>query len=661
MSNDTSHRLHLDYETASDLNLKQVGAYKYAADPSTRVLMLGWALDDEPVALWQPRCEEMPTSLMCSLEDNTVVKHAYNAPFERLITRHCLGVEVPYSQWRCTLIESYYLGFAGSLDQVLRAIGLEPKDARGNRLISLFCTPAPKSHKADWYDWDNKPLEWQEFCQYCLQDVHVERQLGHWLRQFPAMPSWDWDQWFLDQSINDRGVVMDLSLAHSAIEMWDTERQRLTTALEELTGLSKVTREPFLRWVKETTGFELESTRKDYLAALLSKGDLLEEVRPQMELWAQKEGKATSKYLSILHATGEGSRARGMFQYKGASRTDRVSGRVIQLQNLKKPFVPLGGIESLVSAIKSRDPQLLKLLYPQSVSEALGGAVRHAITASPGHSLVVCDLASVESVILGWIAQCPLIDQTFRSGRDSYKMFASRYFGIRYEDVTKDQRGFSKPPVLGCGFMLGWRGLVAYAEGYGVKMEKEQAQLAVNTFRGMYPEIPKFWSEIYNMVKAVVLTGVAVEKYRLSVERDNDFLRIWLPSGRALSYYKPEIQRKEAPWSTSEKPAFVNNFCYMGLDDKHQWTRIFAHAGGVTENIVQSIAGDLLWHGITNANASGLPVVVHVHDEIVVEVPDERAAEGVETLRACMMAPPAWALGLWIGAEGFITKRYSKN
>jgi len=658
---DFAHRLHLDYETASEVNLKQAGAYKYAADSSTRILMLGWALDDEPVSLWQPHAEPLPDRLQRALTSPIVGKHAYNAAFERLITRHCLSIEVPVDQWRCTMVESYYLGFAGKLNHVLKAVGLEQKDDRGNRLINMFCSPAPKNHKADWYNWETRPQDWHDFCQYCIQDVHVERQLWHWLHRYPTMHRWDWGQWHMDQAINDRGVPMDVDMAKSAIEIWDAEKQLLTEELCELTGLAKVTRGPFLEWVKDNTGVELEGTRKDYLESLLLKGDLPEEIRPHISLWMQKEGKATSKYTAIINATGESSRARGMFQYKGASRTDRVGGRIIQLQNLKRPFASVSEIPNLVDAIKFADPQFLKILYEPSVSEVLGGAIRHAISASPGHTFAVCDLSSVESVVLGWVADCPHIDQTFREGKDSYKMFASKYYNIKYEEVTKEQRGFSKPPVLGCGFMLGWRGLMAYADGYGVEMSERQAKLAVDTFRNMYPEIPKFWNWVYGAVKYVTMIGGSYEGYRLRIERDQDFLRIWLPSGRALSYFRPTVKTKDAPWSTPAKPATVDNFCYMGMNDKNQWVEISAHAGGVTENIVQSIAGDLLWNGITNATEEGLPVILHVHDEIAVEVPDKFAQMALDRLEHCMTKQPEWAQDMWIGAAGFLTKRYTKG
>ena len=818
-------RLHLDYETASELDIKKCGAYKYARHPSTRVLMLGWAIDDGPVQLWLPHLSPMPLELRDYLEDPKIIKRAYNAAFERLITKHCLDIEVPIEQWRCTMVMSYYLGFAGKLTQVLNAVGLEDKDKRGYALINTFCKPAPKNHKADWYNWENKPQEWQEFCEYCIQDVVVERQLYHWLCQFPQMHDWDWEQWFLDQRINDRGVPMDTDMAYAAIEIWDQEKANLTQELMDMTGLPKVTRDPFKKWIKDHTGVELDNLRKDYLATLLKKGGLPDEVRPFIELWAQKEGKATSKYMAVINGTGDDGRARGMFQYKGASRTDRVGGRLIQLQNLKRPFVNDAGIQGLVDAIKCVDPKFLNMLYPKSVSEILGGSIRHVIVAPENKTFAIADLSSIESVVLGWIAQCPAIDETFRSGRDSYKMFAVEYYGIEYEEVTKAQRSFSKPPVLGCfaedtlvltdkgylpivyvekrhkvwdgiefvehdgvvdqgeketirdygvsatpdhkflvgedeweefqylseldaeiavalaeldmpeveqqeiipirtytgtgftrtfdilnagprsrftiltdrgpmivhncGYMLGWKGLIAYAEGYGVDMTKDQAKTAVDTFRGMYPEIPQFWKWIYDAVKHVTRTGVSVEGYRLVIERDKYFLRIWLPSGRALSYFLPEVKERVAPWRnmTSQAgeveyedfkaqgwsdeqlvehgymkpPQLIANFSYMGMNDKNMWTRIYAHAGLITENIVQSVAGDILWSGLVNADREGLESVIHVHDEIVAQTDITCADQTLSRLQQCMVTQPEWAKDMWLGADGFITNRYTKD
>jgi len=650
-------RLHLDYETKSELNLKAVGAYKYAAHPSTEILMLGWGFDDDEPQLWQPHEGPMPRELEEGIRSD-INKHAFNAAFERLISRHCLGIEVPYHQWRCTMVEAFYLGFAGTMDKMLEAIGLEKKHKRGGQLINMFCTPAPKNHKALWYDRYNRPVEWEEFGGYCRQDVKVERQLWYFLQKFPKMHDWDQRQWCIDQKINDRGVPMDLSMANAALGLWDEEKRQLTEEMAELTRLPKVTRGPFLEYLDSTFDVKLDNLTKDYLAMLIKKGELPQEAGHLVSLWAQKEAKAVSKYAAVANATGDDGRARGMFQYKGASRTDRAGGRVIQLQNLKRPFVKPQGIQPLVDAIKTKDPQFLNMLYGKAVSDILGGAIRHVIEAPKGRSFAVSDLSSIESVVLGWVAMCPLIDETFRSGRDSYKVFAAKYYGIPYDDITKQQRTFSKPPVLGAGYMLGWKGLILYAEGMGVIMSEEEARRAITTFRGMYPEIVAFWDWIYKAIKYTTKTSKSCSGYRMDIERDKDFLRIWLPSGRALSYYSPECRMMPAPWDRTKQ---IENFTYMGMNDSAQWIRISAHAGGVTENIVQSLAGDILWSGISNADDAGLEVVLHVHDEIGAECDDDKADDTLATLTRCMVEKRPWNQDMWLGADGFITKRYTKD
>jgi len=436
----------------------------------------------------------------------------------------------------------------------------------------------------------------------------------------------------------------------------------------------------------------LESLRKDYLENLVKEVDPFSDAQPALQLWMQKEGKAVSKYTSAANGTGDDGRARGMFQYKGAGRTDRSSGRRLQLQNLRRPISEtFQEIDNVVAAIKLRHAPMLRFLYKEKVSDTIGAAVRHMIHAQPGNTFVVADLASIESVVLGWVADCKPIDTLFRAGQDSYKVFASEYYGIPYDEVTKKQRTFCKPPVLGAGFMLGWKGLIKYAEGMGTTMTAKEAKKAIKTFREMYPEIKAFWYWIYDAVKTVTLTGEEVSGHRLRIERDEDFLRIWLPSGRALSYYKPEFREKVAPWAEHvmtekagdvpydsfigqgwtdetlveheymEPLVMVDNFCYMGQSDSNQWVRIFAHAGGVTENIVQSIAGDLLWNGNMNANAAGLPIILHVHDETAAEVARREAERALKVLIEGMTRQPAWAKDMWLGAAGYINDRYTKD
>jgi DNA polymerase len=690
-----TRRLHLDFETYSECDLKSAGVHRYAEDPSTEVLMLGWAFDDEPEQLWHPFEGQLPERLVAGLRDPSTAKTAFNATFERLIMKHVLGIYVPVGQWRCTMVCAYYLGFTGGLDAVLSQSALNyTKDPRGQRLIQLFCKPAPRNHKVDRYTRENRPEDFADFGQYCKTDVRVERELLLWLAQYPMMHEWDWQRYTLDQRINDRGIYLDRSMAAGALEAWEAERKALTQKLKDLSGLSKVTREPFKEWLA-SHGFFADTMGKDDMAASLKQHDWHDDVREAVGLWIEKEGKAATKYASMMKGMGDDQRARGMFQFKGASRTDRTAGRRIQLQNLRRSFAKPAQIGTLVSAVRTAVPGIIEDVAGMGVSAALGGSVRHALQAPPGRTLVVYDLTSIESVVLGWLTYCHAIDQTFRSGRDTYKVFGSAYYNVAYEDVTKEQRSFSKPPVLGCGYMLGWKGLIAYAEGYGVAMDEESARRAVSTFRDMYPEIPQFWNWIYEAVKYTILTGNPLEGYRLRIERDQDFLRIWLPSGRALSYYQPNVSRRPAPWA-EPKPAFkdgcvytvdqlraeffdkddqwlsdngwimidrwVDNVSYMGTDLKTtQWKRVYAHAGLFTENIVQSMAMDILFDGITRSEAEGIEIVLQVHDELGAESDLAQAAHVAERLKQHMSTPPSWAPDMWLGADGYISPYYMKD
>lgn len=691
-----SHRLALDFETYSEAPLSKCGVHVYAQHPSTEVLMLAWAIDDGEVQQWLPHVTpRMPLELGLALADPQFAKIAFNAAFERLIFKHVLGLDIPTEQWRCTMVASYYLGFVGGLDAILGQTALNlSKDPRGRRLIHKFSKPAPKNHIASRYNWGNAPEEFQEFCEYNVQDVVVERQLMHWLARYPMMHEWDWHRYIIDQQINDRGVYCDTSMAAGAVDMWKAERERLKEEMGRVTGLPKVTRGPVLEWL-QSQGVTPATMAKDELTPLADADDTPPVVAQALRLWIAKEAKATSKYTAVLSGVCDDDRARGLFQFKGASRTDRTAGRRIQLQNLKRSVAGRPQqMDNLCAAIQTGSPLLLNQISGDSVSDALGYSIRHCFQAAPGESFIACDLTSIESVVLGWLTYCEGINSIFREGKDTYKPFAAQHFGVPYEAVTKAQRTFAKPSVLGCGYMLSWRGLLAYADAMGVTMGDEDAQSMVNTFRTMYHEVPAFWKWIDQAVKYVVTSGRPAEGYHLLLERDSDFLRIWLPSGRAISYYQPQVSRRVAPWSAVETPydfgnddpltsirakfpqlsdvelaqkgflkadKWLDNASYMGTLPNTQWGRVHVHPGHWTENIIQSIAYDILFHGIKRATDAGLPVVIQVHDEIVGEVPDGQAPASLATLQQCMTDKPAWASDMWLGAEGYISKRYKKD
>src|SRR5699024_1716559 len=376
------------------------------------------------------------------LRDPRFAKVAFNATFDRLIMKHVVYLEIPIEQWRCTMVSSYYLGFVGGLDMVLQQTGLQVrKDPRGGQLINMFSKPAPKNHHAERYTSRNRPAEWEEFKRYCHNDVHVERLLFNFISQYPTMHEWDWDRYYVDQVVNDRGAYADVAMAEGAFEIWETEKKRLAREIQDLSGLERVSRGPFLQLLNEW-GLDIDNTRKETLEGLLRDPELPEEMGRLISLWIEREGKAASKYAAVTRGACDDSRVRGMFQFKGASRTDRTAGRRLQLQNLKRSVASDEQIPYLVKAIGSGNAELLRMVAPEGVSSVLGTSIRHVIQAPPGRSLVSYDLSSIESVVLGWLVYSQDILETFRQGRDTYKVFAAEYFNLNYDSITREQRNF---------------------------------------------------------------------------------------------------------------------------------------------------------------------------------------------------------------------------
>ena len=352
---------------------------------------------------------------------------------------------------------------------------------------------------------------------------------------------------------------------------------------------------------------------------------------------------AASKFNALLARQTDG-RVTGSFLFAGASRTQRWSGRGLQLQNLKRP--PKGQDNDKV-AKSLLDGSFDHRYGGPGALEVLGGSIRAAIAARDGYSLVVRDLASIESRVLGWLSGDPATMAIFRTGRDSYKDFASRWFKVPYEEVTKEQRFLSKPPTLGCGYGLGAQGLVGYAAKMGVALELEQAQEAVGVFRGTYFKIPLLWRTVEAAFTAAV-PGHDSELAFLRFAREGDMVTVRLPSGRKLYYHKPEVDD--------------DGITYMGMDQyTHKWARLYTWGGKLVENLVQAIARDVLAHGMLLVDGYDLPIVLHVHDEIGCEVMNLVADAALDIMGECMDMVPEWAPGLLLASAGYTAKRYRKD
>lgn len=646
--------LSLDFETYSECDLKNCGVYQYFAHPSTELLMLAWAIDDNPVQLWSIAEGHMCLWVldMC-LSVSDVEIRAFNATFERLALRR-MGFDLPASRFRCTQAEAFGLSFSGSMDAVAEQFGLPiNKNPEGKALIRRFSVPQAKNAKVQRWTHENDPEGWERFKAYCVQDVEVERALARKLQPYAPFKR-EWDNYALDQKINDRGVPVDPDLIRAALDVNRENRELLMSELQDLTGLTNPnSNTQMLRWLN-AFGYDLPDMTKETIEALLPQTEGL--VREVLSKKQQLAKTSVSKFQAFKRASGEDNRVRGMFQFAGASRTRRWAGRLVQLQNLPRGGSVTKAPEAAAEHVKILPYSGLKLLYGDCQG-LLSDLIRPVITAPPWKELVVCDLSSIESRVLGWIADCQWINGVFASGLDTYKSFASSLFHKPYEEVTKKERNICKPPVLGCGFGLGWKGLIGYAEGMGVELTEEDSHSAVDLFRSECFEVVNFWDWCKTAVFYTTRTGNACKHpgRDLSTSAKGEFLMMNLPSGRSIAYHQPRIEMREAPWGD-----MIEAFTFMGKDRMTgKWGRQSASPGFLCENIVQALARDVLCEWMRRIDAIGFNLIGHVHDEVIVEAAEN--SNILPELIDLIKRPIDWAPGLILDAAGYTAKRYRKD
>jgi DNA polymerase len=628
--------IHLDFETRSAVDLPKEGLVRHTRDPSFQVLLTGFAWGDAPTMVG----EGPPPSK--TLAEPQVVLHAFNAPFERAVLRAC-GYDLPASRFSCTMAKAYSMGFSGGLAAVGAQVGLNAADLKaqsGTWLIKQFCTP-----RADgtFTQPSEAPADWALFKQYCGQDVTAERAIDRWLDQYNPGGWSPMEQaaWNLDQAVNDRGLPVDLELVENAQRLTDRFRLEDEARMARLTGgLSSGQTGKLLEWARDWgyTGNTLQAGEiREWLKDPFNPTEAAEVLQLRLDL----SQSATAKFTKIRMIQW-GGRVFNTLQFHGAGRTGRWAGRGLQLQNLKRPKVkhPEKAADLLCKA-----PEAFAALY---TLEDLGSLIRSAVKASDGKRLVVADLASIESRVLGWLAGCRALNAVFRDGRDPYKDFGSKWLNKAEADLTKAERNVCKPPALGCGYGLGPVGLVKYADSMGVPMTEHQAQSAVNAFRGGYPEIPGLWRRLGAAFNYATVIGEPSMVGPVTFERNGPFVTVRLPSGRRLWYHEPQVEEGQAS--------------YMGQDQyTGQWTRINTWGGKLTENLVQAIARDVLLEGLLAAERAGLTIVGHVHDEIICEEDVGNADDALRGLVDCMVRPIEWAPGLLLGAEGYVAERYRKG
>lgn len=655
------NKLWLDFETYSECDITKRGLYWHLEDPTTRPLIVTYAFDDGPVQIFEFESGGFPSDLGAALANPDVLLVAANTPFDRGILKYQLGIEVPWERCRDLFTLAYSMSFNGSLEAIGEQIGLSEDKAKikdGKRLIRKFCMPQPANRKIKHWDKNNDPDDWQAFREYALQDVETMRTIWNLLEPYGSTNDNTWREYAYTQRMNERGVPVDMELVDRAIELSEIRKEEILKELAHVTGLDNPNSPTQMKNWLGRHGFDMPNMQAATLdRAIESAGDVF--IKHVLSLYKAVGQTSIKKWHKVADMVSRDGTIKGMYTFIGASRTGRYASRGINIQNLKRP--PKGNMDELVEYIRRGNLEAIKWVFGEPM-DFLSKCIRGAITAPEGQKLVVSDLVSIESVLLGWLTNCRRISNIFAAGKDTYKDFATELFGVIYEAVTKDQRTFSKPAVLGCGYFMGAKGLKAYAEGMGIDMTLEDAKHAVKVFREAYPEIPEFWWWLRDTIEQVVRTGQPAEGYRLSFQIENgpvgQFLSITLPSGRKIWYHKPQLRPTIINKGTEDEFETVS-FSYMGINRFKgvKWERIDVHVGGVTENIVQSMARDIMLEWLLRLEA--YPVVGTTHDELI--LPDGNPEATLEIVNKTIQDPMPWAPDLKLNADGFITKHYTKD
>ena len=639
--------LSIDIETYSDVDLSKCGVYKYVSSPAFEVLLFGYAADGGDARVVDLACgEQIPEEVISALTDTSVTKWAFNAMFERVCLSNFLGEWLEPEGWHCTMVWAATLGLPLSLESAGAALGLEKqKLTEGKDLIRYFCVPC-KPTKANGGRTRNRPEhdpeKWKRFKAYNFRDVETEMQIQKRLSNFPV-PDAIWEEYHLDQEINDRGIGVDMELVRQAIAIDARSRERLTAAMQKLTELENPNSvQQMKQWLADH-GLETDTLGKKAVAELIKTAP--EPLREVLSLRQQLAKSSVKKYTAMENAVCTDSRAHGMFVFYGANRTGRFSGRLIQLQNLYKNTMP-----DLVQAralVRSGNYEALSMLY-EDIPDTLSQLIRTAFVPQDGRKFIVADFSAIEARVIAWFAGERWRLKVFEDGGDIYCASASQMFHVPVEKhgVNGHLRQKGKIAELA----LGYGGSVGALKSMGaleMGLAEEELQPLVDAWRGSNPMITQFWWDVDRAVKDCIRQRVPTETHGLHFAYRSAMLFITLPSGRWLAYVKPRI---------GENQFGGESVTYMGVGGTKKWERLESYGPKFVENIVQGTARDILCNAMqTLKNCS---IVAHVHDEIIIEA-DRRMS--VTAVCEQMGRTPPWAKGLKLRADGYECEFYQKD
>ena len=658
--------LSIDLETYSDIDISKCGAYKYAESDNFEILLFGVSVDGAPVKVYDLACgDTVPEAILAALSDENVTKWAFNASFERICLsnwlkknypEHFNGYCIPEDpagkyldpvSWKCTMIWSAYLGLPLSLEGVGAVLKLQDQKLKeGKDLIRYFCTPC-KPTKANGGRTRNlpehDPEKWKRFKFYNHRDVEVEMAIQKRLTKYPV-PEQIWDEYHLDQEINDRGIALDMKVVENAIAFDERSREELTAAMQDITNLDNPNSvQQMKEWLSDN-GIETESLDKKAVKELIKTTDD-SDVQDALQLRQQLAKSSVKKYQAMQNAVCSDGRAHGMFQFYGANRSGRWAGRLIQLQNLPQNHLP--DLEQARQYVIDGDYEMLDLLY-DSVPAVLSELIRTAFVPRPGYKFIVSDFSAIEARVLAYLAGETWRSKVFAEGKDIYCASASQMFGVPVEKhgVNSHLRQKGKIAELALGYG-GSIGALISMGALEMGLPEEDLQPLVNAWRNSNPMITAFWWDVDRAVKTAIRQRIPSEVRGIKFFYKSGMLFIQLPSGRRLAYVKPRIGTNQFGGES---------VTYEGVGSTKKWERIESYGPKFVENIVQAISRDILCNAMKTLRHCY--IVGHVHDELIIE-----CSPGVDLKAVCeqMGRSPDWMPDILLRADGYETMFYKKD
>ena len=655
----------IDLETYSDVDISKCGAYKYAESDNFEILLFGVSIDGGEVQVFDLACgDTIPDGILAALSDDTVTKWAFNANFERICLstwlkrhhpEHFKSYRIPEdpaskyldpSSWKCTMVWSAYMGLPLSLEGVGAVLKLQDQKMKeGKDLIKYFCCPC-KPTKVNGGRTRNLPEhapdKWEAFKAYNKRDVDVEMAIKQKLSKFPV-PDFVWDEYHLDQEINDRGIMLDMNVVENAIAFDEKSKTELMIAMQNITNLDNPNSVVQMKQWLSDNGIEAESLGKKDVAAMIKNTD--GDVAAALKLRLQLAKSSVKKYQAMQNAVCKDGRAHGMFQFYGANRSGRWAGRLIQLQNL--PQNHMNDLAEARELVRTGDYETLELLY-DDIPDTLSQLIRTAFIARPEYKFVVSDYSAIEARVLAHLAGESWRSKVFTEDKDIYCASASQMFGVPVEKhgVNSHLRQKGKIAELALGYG-GSVGALISMGALDMGLTEDELQPLVDSWRASNPNITAFWWNVDNAVKTTIKMKIPTEVNGIKFLCRSGMLFIKLPSGRTLSYVKPRI---------GENRFGGESVTYEGVGSTKKWERIESYGPKFVENIVQAVSRDLLCFAMRNL--SHCFICGHVHDELIIE-----CSQDVDYKSICniMSRSPDWMPDILIRGDGYETKFYKKD